>query len=195
MATWPRDAANWYWAGTPGIYSSATGALITEPNVAYDAWKIGNNASAWPHDAVGAVTTAALDAVLIAADLPATGLTPPTQAQLLAAANAKVMALMAVARTYALPGSVSIKCDTLQATGADLAGLNAWGAAAPTATTTWVDDFGVSTTITGAQGVALAAGVIAYGQSVYDMLGTACTGIAAATITTTAQVNALAWPT
>jgi hypothetical protein len=195
MATWPRDAAHWYWAGTLGIYSSADGALITEPNTTYDAWKVGNAATAWPHDATGAVTTAALDVVLIAAGLPATGLTAPTQAQLLAAANAKAASLMAVPRTYALPGSVSVKCDGTPQTGADLAGINLWGAAAPTATTTWVDDFGVATTITGAQGVFLAADVVAYGQSVYNMLGTACAGIAAATITTTAQINALAWPT
>jgi hypothetical protein len=122
---------------------------------------------------------------------------PPTQAQLLGAASSMLASLMAIARTYALGGSpaVSVKCDGMQGTGSDLAGLNAWGAANPTATTTWVDDFGVPTTITGAQGVTLALAVVAYGQSVYDVLGTAAMGIAAGTITTVAQVNALAWPT
>jgi hypothetical protein len=118
-----------------------------------------------------------------------------TKPQLIAYAGAKVTALLAVARTYALGSGVSVKCDATTPTGADLAGLNAWGTATPAATTTWVDDFGVPTTITGAQGVALAAGVIAYGQSVYDELGVAATGVAGSTITTTAQIDALTWPT
>ena len=120
----------------------------------------------------------------------------PTQAQLQAYANGKANALMAVARTYALAGSpaVSVKCDTMPSTGADLAGLNLWGAASPTATTKWVDDFGVATTITGAQGVALATDVVAYGQTVFNELGTATTEISSGTITTTAQIDALTWP-
>jgi hypothetical protein len=193
--------AAWFWAGqpvgqsSPVIYSSAAGALVASDNSTYVAWvAAGNVATQWPQDPSGAVTTASLDAVLTAAGLPPTGLTPPTQAQLMAAANAKVTSLMSVPRTYALPGSVSVKCDGTPQTGADLAGLNAWGAAAPTSTTTWVDDFGVPTTITGAQGVALAAAVIAYGQSVYDVLGTVATGIAASTITTLAEVTSAAWP-
>jgi hypothetical protein len=188
--------SNWYWSGIPVgqsgviIYSSASGGIVSDIPA-------GSGSTIWPKDETGAVTTAALDAVLVAAGLPPTGLTPPTQAQLLSAANAKLTTLMAVARTYALGGSpaVSVKSDAMQGTGSDLAGINAWGAANPTATTTWVDDFGVSTMITGAQGVTLAAAVIAYGQSVYDVLGTASSGIAAGTITTVAQINALAWPT
>jgi hypothetical protein len=131
--------------------------------------------------------------VLVAPASPAPA--APSQAQLLGAANFKVASLMAVPRTYALGGSVSVKCDGMQGTGADLAGLNAWGSANPTATTTWVDDFGVPTTITGAQGVTLALSVVAYGQSVYNMLGASATEIASGSITTVAQVNALAWPT
>lgn len=118
----------------------------------------------------------------------------PTQGQLQAYANSKLSSMFAVARTYDL-GGVSLKCDTTTSTGANLAALNAWGAAAPTATTQWVDDFGVVTQITGAQAVELAAMVIAYGQSVYAILASAMTGIAAGTIATTAQIDALAWPT
>lgn len=178
---------NWYWNIGGVIYSSAAEAVIAEPSVAYDAWKVANTAS--PMD-----TWANLDTILANYNLGPTGMVPPTQAQLLAAAYAKVAALMSVARTYALPGSVSVKCDGTTQTGADLAGLNAWGATAPTATTTWVDDFGVPSTITGAQGIALAAAVILYGQSVYDVLGTVASSIASGSITTLAQVQSAAWP-
>jgi hypothetical protein len=80
---------NWFWIGqpvgqsTPVIYSSASGALVQSSNAAYVAFLAeGNVATPWPKDATGAVTIDALDAVLVAAGLPPTGLMPPTQAQL-----------------------------------------------------------------------------------------------------------------
>ena len=119
----------------------------------------------------------------------------PTAAQLLAYANAKVGALLAVSRGYALSGGTSVKSDATTPTNADLVGLNFWGTANPAATLPWVDDFGVVTSITGAQAVALGQAVLAYGQSVYAVLATVAPGIAGGTITTTAAIDAAAWPT
>jgi hypothetical protein len=193
------NLADWYWSGTPGVYGSKRGGLVANPSTdsAYQAWRVNQTPTPWPVDASGQQDTAALDWVLENVGLPPTGLTAPTEAQLLAAAFAQVASLMTNSRTYNLGGSpaVSVKCDGTQGTGADLAGLNAWGSAAPTATTTWVDDFGTPTTITGAQGVALAAAVIVYGQSVYDKLGSVCAAIGAGSITTLAQVASAGWPT
>lgn len=200
----PRIAynpSNWYWLGqpigqsSPIVYSSSVGALISTSNAGYVAWlALGNGATPWPKDETGAITTAALDDVLTSVGLPPTGLTAPTKTQLQVYANSKLTTLFTVARTYSL-GSVSVKCDTTTTTGANLAALNAWGTANPAATTQWVDNFGAVTQITGAQAVTLASDVIVYGQSVYAILASAMTGIAGNTITTTAQIDALSWPT
>lgn len=86
-------ASNWYWAGTLGLYSSAAAALVAPTAPAYLAWiASGGVATPWPVDATGAQTAAALDAVLTAARLPASGLVPPTQAQLAAAVTAAAAA-------------------------------------------------------------------------------------------------------
>lgn len=89
---------DWYWSGTLGVYGSARGALVASPSTdtAYQAFVGGNppaqNPTAWPTDATGAETSAALDAVLTGVGLPATGLTPPTQAQLATAVVAAAIA-------------------------------------------------------------------------------------------------------
>lgn len=185
----PQD---WYWqVSGVGVYGSARAGLVSAPatDKDYVTWRAINGAGAL------APNTTELDAVLLAAGLPASGLTPPTKPQLQVYASAKMAALFAIARTYSLDSGVSVKCDTTTSTGANLAALNAWGSAAANATTQWVDNSGAVTQITGAQAVELAAGVIAYGQSVYAILASAMTGISGNTITTTAQVDALAWPT
>jgi hypothetical protein len=192
----------WFWVGHPVgqsgpvVYSSAAQVLIADTNSAYVAFKAsGGVATPWPCDASGAVTTGALDDVRGAAGLPATGLTPPSAAQLIAYANAKTQSLMAASRTYSVGNGVSVKADATTATGADLISLMTWGNLNPTATQSWVDDFGAVTTLTGAEAVTLAFAVLAYGQSVYTVLGSACSNVKSGSITTTAQIDALAWPT
>lgn len=123
--------------------------------------------------------------------LSAAGLPKP---QLQARASQKAKALLAGTRPYVLSGGVSVVSDALTATGVDLNGLMIWGQANAAATTSWIDDNGAVTALTGAQCVALAQAVFAYGQSVYAMLATAMTGIAGGTIATTAAIDALAWP-
>jgi hypothetical protein len=183
--------SDWYWQVTGvGLYGSNRGALVSSPttDAAYLAWSASTAPTILPN-------AAELDENLAFFKLPASGLVPPTQAQLMAYANSKLMSVMAVPRTYALGGSVSVKADATTATGADLLSLNVWGTANPAATQPWVDDFGAVTIITGAEAVTLANAVLAYGQSAYAILASAMTGIAAGTITTTAQIDALAWPT
>ena len=127
--------------------------------------------------------------------LVAPAATPATATQLRAYAGAKADALRAVARSYTLAGGLVVMCDSTQGTGADLIGLNTWGAANPTATTNFVQDNGGVVTLTGAQCVALANAVLAYGQSVFAVLATAMNDIANGMIATTAQIDALSWPT
>lgn len=91
------NPANWFWIGQPTgqssviIYSSAANAVVTSTG--------GAPATAWPSDATGEVTVAALDEVLISAipPQPPTGLIAPSlaslQAALVAAASAACAAV------------------------------------------------------------------------------------------------------
>lgn len=195
-------ASNWYWIGqpvgysSPIIYSSAAGALITEPNTTYDAWKVGNVATPWPKDATDAVTTAALDAVLTTAGLATTGLTALTQAQLLAYAENKIATLLATPRPYTVAGlSGPVVDDCGIPTGLDMD--TTWARLATlTYPFEWSDDNYAVWSMTQVQLTAFLTAAFAYASSVWAFAnGTAFPGITGATITTTAQVNALAWPT
>ena len=199
----PVEFALAYWQGTPQgylspiIYSAPAHGVVTEADAHFAAWvATGNLPIAWPWDETGTVTVAALDAVLANCGLPASGLAPATPAQLFGYANAKCSALRATPRSYDLGGTpdVSIKADATADTIALVSGLADWGAANPTATQDWIDDFGAVTSITGAQAVALKAAGLAYIQSLYAALGTVCAGVRAGTIATTAQIDAAAWP-
>lgn len=110
-------------------------------------------------------------------------------------ANQKMQALLYAPRDYTLSGALHAFSDATTATGMDLQALLAWGTTNPAETTNWVQNDGGVVTLTGAQCVGLAQAVIAYGQSVYAVLAQAMNGIANASITTTAQIDALAWPT
>lgn len=191
-----------YWSGTPGIWGP--NKLVTEPNDPYDEWKVipGNVATPWPVDTTGAETTAALDAVLIAAGLPPTGLTAPTALQLNQYADSKLLGLLMAERLYSgasvagvtMPtGVTGITCAG-GAAAANLLSINAWGQAAPAAMQQWTDDLYDVFTLTGAQAVMFSDAVLAYGQSLYAMRATAALAVKAGTITATAQIDALPWP-
>lgn len=189
-------ASDWYWSGSYGIYGSARNGLVTDPanDTAYQAFLAhGNIATA------SLSTTAELDEVLAAAGLPVSGLSPLTKDQLNAYANARNQAVLAVARAYQIDAAggspeVTVKSDTTTATGADLMALYIWGSANPSSTQSWVDNFGVVTQMSGAQLVALALAVRAYGALCYEALAAASTAINSGSITTTAQIDALTWP-
>jgi hypothetical protein len=190
------NPSDWYWQVTDvGVYGSARGGLVDAPSTdaAYLAWKAVNGPGNVMADA------AALDAVLASIKLPASGLVPPTGAELLAYANGKVQTLLATSRPYDIAAAgggsaATVNSDCTTATGADLLALNVWAGANSTATQPWVDDFGAVTVLTGAQFTELGLAVQAYGASVWAVMAAAATGIAAATITTTAEIDALSWP-
>lgn len=110
-------------------------------------------------------------------------------------ANARLATLLTTTRSYALASGPTVLSDASTATGVNLQGLTTWGTANGASTTQWVDNNGGVVTLTGAQCVALAEAVLAYGQSVYAVLATAMNGIANQTIATTAAIDALSWPT
>jgi hypothetical protein len=72
------NPANWYWDGPLGVFSSARGKIVPANDPAYEAWAATNAPTPWPPNESGAQTAAALDEVLVAAGLPATGLGPAT---------------------------------------------------------------------------------------------------------------------
>lgn len=119
----------------------------------------------------------------------------PSADALRAYANQKLQALLAASRAYTLGGGLQAFSDATTATGMDLQALLVWGQANPALTTNWVQNNGGVVTLTGAQCVGLAQAVTAYGQSAYAVLAQAMNGIADASLSTYAQIDALAWPT
>ncbi|MGO9430400.1 hypothetical protein [Rhodoblastus sp.] len=193
-----------YWSGAPGIYGSARGALVSAPasDVAYQAWLTSHfQPTPWPKDATGAVTTAALDAVLIAAGLAPTGLTAPTAAALKAYAWSKAQALFAAERAYPMTGMTSaagataIQC-AVASSQPNLNSLAFWAAGVPDSSPEiWTDDAYQVWTLTQVEALAFTAAVIGYGKSVYAILGVAADGINGGSITTMTAIDMLGWPT
>ena len=118
-----------------------------------------------------------------------------TPAMLRDHAFAKVQALLSAPRDYAPDVGVGVKSNASGATIAHLGALLAWGTLNPTLTTSWIEDDGAVVVLTGVQGADLAALVLTYLQSVYGVLADAMTSIASGVVATTAQIDALAWPT
>ena len=118
----------------------------------------------------------------------------PSLAQLQAYASAKADSLVAALRTISADG-VSIKSTSTDSAIGKLNALAAWGAANPSATTIWTADDLSTVTATGAQIAAVAPLALAYSMAVYGAaLPAVLAEIAAGTITTTAQIDACAWP-
>lgn len=163
------DGSKLTWAS--GEYRSPPGASLMMQPGAGIGWTVSGN-------------------VLVA---PAIAPPAPTQAQLQAYAGGKIAVLLGNMRSYTVSG-VTLKSDATPATLADLTALIQWGTANPTLSQDWVANDFSTAMITGAQFVALAPQVGNYALSVYAALASVLGAISADTITTTAQIDAFAWP-
>ncbi len=126
---------------------------------------------------------------------------PPTSAGLLVVAQRAFRAALAKGQTFNVAASgqppLPILCDGSSATRDDLAELADFGTANPSGTRIWLDNAGVAGTFTGAQFVTLDRLARAWISATYAAHATLLAAITAnpPTITTTAQVDAFAWPT
>jgi hypothetical protein len=109
---------------------------------------------------------------------------------------AKLLAAGLIFNVAASGAAVNVLCDGKNSTRADLALLTLFGQANPTGTKVWVDNGGVSTVLTGAQFVTLATLAGNWTSDTYPALQTLLGEINASppTVTTTAQIDAYAWP-
>ena len=127
--------------------------------------------------------------------------TPATIAVLLTRAQRAFQMTLAKGQTFNVGGSgqpaVPVLCDGTHDTRDDLVELVAFGKASPSGTRVWLDNADVATTLTGEQLVTLDTLVRAWRSSIYTAHGTLLAAITASppAITTTAQVDAFAWPT
>ena len=183
----PYTPSNWYWnvgQSTTQVWSSARAQYVPLTDTTYVAWLAAGNVPTPIAD------IASLQIVLAAA-YPAGA--PATTASLHAYANAKAATLLSNTRSYSA-GGPTLKSDATGPTLADLLALLNWGEANPTASTNWVANDSTVTAFTGAQIAAVAPLVGAYAQTIYSAeLATVLAEIAAATVTTTAQIDAYAW--
>jgi hypothetical protein len=119
----------------------------------------------------------------------------PTPPQLIAYAETKRDAALAAGISVPVATGVSVLCDGTSATRADLAMLALFGLQNPTGTKQWLDNNGVATMLTGAQFATLATLIGTWIENCYVAFAGIAGQAIAGTITTTAQIDALAWPT
>ncbi len=88
-----------------------------------------------------------------------------------------------------------ILVDAAPATQNALNSLALWGTLNPSGTRVWTDNNEVSTSLTGAQLVALATAVFNRVESAFSLRTTTIAQVKSATITLTSQIDAITWPT
>ena len=183
------NPTKWYWIidGT-AIYSSAINSIIPPDNQDYVAWLSYNN------QATSVKSSADIDNVLLKYGLPVTGLTPLTTDQLIAYAATKADTIVSTFKVYGSK-SKTLKADRTASTLSDLLAIQQDAVANPTDPVAWLaNDYTVSN-LTAADVAALAPIVAADRKAIYAVASSAVTAIKAGTITTKADVDALAWPT
>ena len=188
------NPSNWYWTvagSTSQVWSSARAIYVPVTDTAYAAWlAAGNLPSRILNEAE----------LLEVIQQQAPGSYPQFPSGLVAYAAASWAKLLAAGRLFNVATSgasaVSVLCDGKNSTRADLALLTLFGQANPTGTKVWVDNGGVSTVLTGAQFVTLATLAGNWTSDTYPALQTLLGEINASppTVTTTAQIDAYAWP-
>lgn len=122
-----------------------------------------------------------------------------TKAQLVAYATAKRDDLLAAGITVNVAASgspaVPILADATVGSRSDLTTLYVLANASSAFTAEWTDNNNVTTLLTAAEILVLAPAIMAWYQHMIAALSTVIASIEAGTITTTAQVDATAWPT
>lgn len=125
----------------------------------------------------------------------------PTVGELVASAEKAWRTMLLEGQSFDVAASgaaaVPIFCDGTNDTRADLALLALYGQQNPAGTKTWVANNGVTTSLTGAELVTLATLAGNWVSDTYPALMTLIGDITAEspTVTTTAQIDAYAWPT
>jgi len=207
------NVANWYWLNkvTGEIYSSAQRKIVPANDPTYLGWlcsptnPAGNSPTDWPKDETGAITYAALDAVLESAGLPATGLAVSATQTLLNYAASK--------QTYYLTAQYTLNIGTTGSpvearvtfdVNSQLLWMKAmlWGMANPTATTVYQyqDAAGNNFALTPTEANSLGSLATALDNQIVLTYNQIVAAINAGTITTSAQIDSPPsginpWPT
>jgi hypothetical protein len=118
----------------------------------------------------------------------------PTIPTLQAYADSAATALAGAATTYTY-NTTSIKSDCAQGTIADWMALQQWSSLSPTATKTWVaNDYTLQALPASAVG-AIATMIATRRAAIFAVLAAVLIAIENFTITTTAQIDSVSWPT
>lgn len=193
---------DWYWLAADGrLYASGRAAIVATSDAAYTAWAgaRGHGASAWPSELAGGQTAAALQSELMrwGLSLPASLLPPPSVSELVAYAEARQAALMAGGFAFDVAASGQpaevVQADTDLSGRLNLAGLVSLAQINASFTSIWVQAGG-GLTLTASEIIALGVAVGTFVEQTYQALATVLANIASGVITTTAQIDAAAWP-
>jgi len=188
--------SDWYWRGPLGVYSSARQGIVSLSDATWTAREGLAQWTPWPMDDVGEQTAEALDAVLIAAGLPPTGLATPTLLQLVAYAQNKAQAIEAggISVNIALSGPAqNVECATDPVSVGRLTAAYAFAQANPSETVTYPFVTGPEM-LNAAQVTTIFNAVMGFYQATTNELSAAVSAINATTITSFAQIDALPWP-
>lgn len=189
---------DWYWLKPDGVtlYKSKSQSYVTASDADYKAWSADGTApTLWAKDTAGAQTDTAMQAVLstLVPPLSLPGLAP-TAAALIAYANAKQTSLVMGGFTATIGG----RAVPFATTTAGLTMVNGkvarLGQAGPPATVNWQTGPTTFVSIAAADFLAAAVKIGDFVQATFDALPAIFSAISGGTITTTAQIDAAAWP-
>jgi hypothetical protein len=186
------EPADWYWqVASIGIYGSARHGLVSSPST--DAPYLAFVAINGPGSI--AASAADLDAVLadVIPPLPASGLTPPTVAQLIAYANAKQWTLATGDYTITVNSSPLVFPSDVVSLGLITGKAARLAQPNPPASFEWQTPTGF-VTIAAADFISVATQIADFVQSTFSALAVVFAAIEAGTITTTAEIDASSWP-
>ncbi len=197
------DYANKYWLASDGrVYASARDVIVTSTDTAYEADIATRTPLTWPSDANGQQSNATLYALLQPFGFGKALAPAPSAADLVAYAEAKQVALRdggitVNVGTASTPDEVNVASDvngrSLVSGSVQLIGLASSGGQ-PAPTFNWINDGGAQLTLTSTQMMTIGLKLGNFVQATYTALGTVLAAIADGTLTSTAAIDAAAWP-